>query len=174
MASSVFLRKRRSFLKILLLAKHTRGFLTNLLLRRKYFLCSNCTGGETNIRQKKVRQRYFAPPQSHRQSTASKWDKCKWVGKKIKRKPLFSVLGSWVTCTSREHHRPNVRRTRRNSPQNFKTGRNSCQAQIAVKERWISSQHRFFFEELRNLPRPLPPNFWLIVRDVREGGGVGA
>ena len=74
MASSVVSRQRRSFLKILLWAKHTRGFLTNLLLGRKYFLCSNYTGGandKKNIRQfcEKVRQRCFAPPQSHRQST---------------------------------------------------------------------------------------------------------
>ena len=56
MASSVVLRQRSSFLKILLWAKHTRGFLTNLLLGRKYFLCSNytgCTNNKTNIRQKK-------------------------------------------------------------------------------------------------------------------------
>ena len=123
MASNVVLRKRHSFLKILLLVKHTRGFLTNLLLGRKYFLCSNYMGGannKINIRQfceKKVRQRYLHHPRvtvkAQRQVQVS-WQK-------IKRKPLFSVLGPWVTCTSREHHKPNMQGTRRNS---LKTGRN--------------------------------------------------
>ena len=145
MASSVVSRQRRSFLKILLWAKHTRGFLTNLLLGRKYFLCSNYTRGannKINIRQfceKSTTAVFCTTPESpskHR-------DKCKWVGKKIKRKPLFSVLGPWVTCTSREHHQPNMQGTRRNS---LKTGRNmvaivaNAMCAIGARQTWYLSK----------------------------------
>ena len=67
-ASSVVLGQRRSSLKTLLLAKHTRGFLTNLLFGRKYFLAlrpnphSNYTGGANSKITKIVKnvlQQYF-------------------------------------------------------------------------------------------------------------------
>ena len=130
MASSVISRQRRSFLKILLWAKHTRGFLTNLLLGRKYFLCSNYMGGannKINIRQfceKKVRQRYLHHPRvtvKARRQVQVSWQKNK--------KKAF-VLRAWTVGDVHFSRAPPAKYAgdSQKFSQNWSQyGRNSCQ-----------------------------------------------